>query len=252
MIGTIAWPHRRRTRRAVQRRARHGEPVVHQVITQRQHAGMDARHLRDQHHAGAFALAVHVVGVSGRGKRRGGPSGQVGFRRGHGVSVRYRGRGALLRGQWRLGLRRRRQRTVLVGTCGARYRDLRRPVGTVQPGGPHRLRRLAVWRRPRRPPTSRRRRPASPSDTRSVLMERDQLVLVGVALRQAHVHAAGREVPDGGADGARLLARGRVGAAAVDARRGSRSWPASRRAASAAGSGSSASSASACSAAGAS
>jgi len=60
------------------------------MITQRQYARMDARHLRDQHHAGAFALAVHIVGVSGRRKGRDGPSGQVGFRRGHDVSVRYR------------------------------------------------------------------------------------------------------------------------------------------------------------------
>ena len=34
----------------------------------------------------------------------------------------------------------------------------------------------------------------------------DQLVLVGVALRQAHVHAAGREISDGGADRADALA----------------------------------------------
>src|SRR6478735_7476547 len=53
-------------------------------------------------------------------------------------------RSALLRGQWRLGLRRRRQRTVLVRTRGTGYGNLRRPAGTVQPGRPHRLRRLAV------------------------------------------------------------------------------------------------------------
>ncbi len=57
-----------------------GETVVHQMITERQHAGMHAGHLGDQHHAGPLALAVDVVGEAGRGERRGGPSGQIGFR----------------------------------------------------------------------------------------------------------------------------------------------------------------------------
>ena len=57
-------PHPRCTRRAVQRRACDGESVVHQMITERQHAGMDARHLRYQHHAGTLALAIDVVGIA--------------------------------------------------------------------------------------------------------------------------------------------------------------------------------------------
>src|SRR6267378_504168 len=59
------------------------------MITQPQHAGMYPRQLRDQHYAGALALAIDVVREAGRGKRRGGPSGQVGCWRSHGVSVCY-------------------------------------------------------------------------------------------------------------------------------------------------------------------
>ena len=81
---------------AVQRRAGDGESVVHQMITQGQHTGMYARHLRNQHHTGSLALAIDIVGEAGSGEWRGGPSGQIGFRsrlagdigvrRGHGVS----------------------------------------------------------------------------------------------------------------------------------------------------------------------
>ena len=39
------------------------------MISQPQHAGMDAGHLRDQHHAGSLALAVDVVGVAAAGER---------------------------------------------------------------------------------------------------------------------------------------------------------------------------------------
>ena len=83
-------PDRLRARCAEHRRRGHRKPVVHQVITEREHARMKPRHLGDQHHAGTRALAIDVVGEAGGSERLGGPSGQVGFRHGHDVSVRNR------------------------------------------------------------------------------------------------------------------------------------------------------------------
>jgi hypothetical protein len=57
---------RRSARNPEQRRHGHGEAVVHQMITEGKHAGVDARQLGDQHHAGAVAPAVDVVGCSRR------------------------------------------------------------------------------------------------------------------------------------------------------------------------------------------
>src|ERR1700738_1079780 len=83
------WADSRGARRTVERRRRDGESVVHQMITERQDAGMQAGPLGDQHHTGTLALAVPVVCVSRRCERRDGPSGQVCFRCGHAVSVFY-------------------------------------------------------------------------------------------------------------------------------------------------------------------
>ena len=94
-----------------------------------------------------------------------------------------------------------------------RYRDLGAPVGTIQMRGPHRLAAVCGTL------------VDDPLHTRDVLGTRrvhvgvdrtHQLVLVGIALRQAHVHARGRDVADRGHLGADLLTRRRVRARPVD------------------------------------
>jgi hypothetical protein len=64
---------------AEQRRDGHGKPVVHQMISQPEHARMDAGQLRDQHHAGTLSLAVDVMGVATAGKRTTCPPGEIGL-----------------------------------------------------------------------------------------------------------------------------------------------------------------------------
>ncbi len=174
---------------------------------------MDARHLGDQHHAGTFALAVDVVGEAGRRKRRGGPSGQVGFRRGHGV----RHRDSYLAGSGE---------AFCVAAASVRYSSVpAAPVIAICAGPPAPFSRV-VHTGSAGLPSCLAALVDHPFHAVDVLRPRrievgvdggDQLVLVGVALRQAQVHAAGRQIADGGADGADLLARRRIGAAAVDA-----------------------------------
>ena len=157
---------------------------------------MDAGHLGDQDDAGAFALAVDVMGVTGGSERLRGPSGQVGFRSRPGGDIRCRVRSLMLLadGQRRLRLRRRGQRTVLIRTGGALHRELRGAGRAGQPGGPHRS--TSVARHPRRRSSSPRRRPACRSGTSLGVERGDELLLVGVALGQAEIHTARSQIAD--------------------------------------------------------
>src|SRR5271165_4908573 len=99
----------------------------------------------------------------------------------------------LSRGEGWLELRGRGKRTELRGATGTGYRDLRGAGATAEPRGPHRLGLVAAL-------------VDDPPDTVHIVRTgrvhvrvdgRHEPGLVRVALRDAQVHAAGREVSDG-------------------------------------------------------